>query len=148
MECSCLTYPPLPGAAISIAISSNRDIVAQTKDSIQIFHMSVLESSEAHDNIHVSHVYPLDENHIVCVLQSTRKLTLLKLETLQELHPHNDIPLKSFCMDQSVIPGALFGCGLTAELGVSRVPHSPDGQRHLERMRDCVGGHQNANGSS
>ena len=113
--------PPLLGTAASVAMSSNRNLVVQTKDSIQIFSIDVLASGETHNNVHLSHVYPLGENYIICVLQSTRNLTLFKLETMQEIHPHNTSQLKSFLIDQSVSPGALFGSGLASEFGVSEV---------------------------
>ena len=113
--------PPLLGAAASVAMS-NRNLVVQTKDSIQIFSTDVLASGETHDDVHLSHVYPLGENHIICILKSTRNLTLLKLETLQELHPSENISqLESSLTDRPDFPCALFGCGLAAEFGVSKV---------------------------
>ena len=113
--------PPLLGAAASVAMS-NRNLVVHTKDSIQIFSTGVLESGETHDDVHLSHVYPLGENHIICVLKSTRNLTILKLETLQELNPGKNISqLKSSLMDRPDFLCALFGCGLAAEFGVSKV---------------------------
>jgi len=114
--------PSLLGVAVSVAMSSNRNLVVQTKDSIQIFTTNALESGETHNNAHVSHVYPLGENHIICVLQSTRKLTLLNLDTLQELHPNDHTsPLESFLTDQSASPHPSFGHGLATEFGVSEV---------------------------
>ena len=113
--------PPLLGAAVFVAMS-NRNLVVQTKDSIQIFSTDVLASDETHDDVHLSHVYPLGENHIICILKSTRNLTLLKLETLQELNPGENISqLKSSLTDRPDFPCALFGCGLVAEFGVSKV---------------------------
>ena len=114
--------PSLLGAATSVAMSYNQNLVVQTKDSIQIFTTDALASGEAHNTVHVSHLYPLGENHIICVLQSTRNLTLLELETLQELYPDNNTsPLESFLTDQSASAPALFGCRLVAEFGISEV---------------------------
>jgi len=76
--------PPSLNAAASVAISLNRNLVAQTKDSIQIFSTDVLTSGEVHNDTRVSHVYPLGENHIICVLQPTGHLAVLELETLRE----------------------------------------------------------------
>jgi len=103
MGCSCLipapivgpVAPPLLGAAASVAVSLNRNLVVQTKDSIQIFSINVLTSDETPNDVLSSHIYPLGENHIVCLLQQTRHLALLKLETLQEFHPNNTLPLWS-----------------------------------------------------
>jgi len=81
--------PPLLDMAASVAVSLNRNLVVQTKHSIQIFSTDVLMSSEAHNCTRVSHIYPLDNNHIICVLQPTMHITILELETLQELS-HND----------------------------------------------------------
>jgi len=114
--------PLLLGVAISVAFLPGRNFAVQTKDSIQIFHINTLTSDKVHDNVHLSHVYPLGQNHIICVLQSTRDLTLLKLDTLQELHPDdNTLLLESLLTDQSASPHRLFGCGLAAEFGVSKV---------------------------
>jgi len=113
--------PSSLSAAVSVAVLSNRNLVVQTKDSIQIFAATALESGWA-DNVHLSHLYPLGENHIICVLQSTRNLALLKLETLRELHPDdNTLPLKSLLQGQSTSPHTLFGRGLAAEFGISEV---------------------------
>ena len=113
--------PPLLGAAMSVAISLNRNLVAQTKDSIQIFSIDVLTSGEGHKNTHPSHVYPLGENHIVCLLQPSRHLTLLELDTLKELHPDdkNTSPLGPLLASRSASSRASFGHGLVAEFGVS-----------------------------
>ena len=81
---------PLLSAARSIAVSSNRNLAVQTKDSIQIFSVDVLKSGAARENIHSSYVYPLGEKHIICVLKSSRHIILLELETLQKLHPGDE----------------------------------------------------------
>ena len=73
--------PPLPDAATSVTVSLNRNLVAQTKDSIQIFSLDVLTGGEARNDVRPSHVYLLGGKHIVC-LQPTRCLTVLELETL------------------------------------------------------------------
>ena len=77
--------PSLLNAATSVAVSPNRSLVAQTKDSIRIFSIDVLTSDKAHDDTRVSHVYPLDKNYIICVLQPTRHIAVLELETLREV---------------------------------------------------------------
>ena len=111
---------PLLGTAKSVAMSLNRNLVVQTMDSIQIFSIDVLASGEVHNNIHLSHIHPLGEEHIIC-LQPNRHLTLLELETLQELHPKDDTtPLRSLLTNQSSVctpPGN----GLIAEFGASVV---------------------------
>ena len=94
--------PPLLGVAESVAVSLNRNLVAQTKDSIQIFSTGVLMSSEARNDPRVSHIYPLGTNYIICVLQPTRHLAVLELETLRELR-----------RDDQTLP---FGSLLTNEL--------------------------------
>ena len=113
--------PPLLGAATSVDVSLNGNLVVQTKDSIQIFSINVLTSGEAHNNIHPSHVYPLGKNHIICFLQPSRHITLLELETLQELRPEDSgTPLLgSSLADKSVGARASFGRGLVAEFGLS-----------------------------
>ena len=109
-------------AAKSIAVSSNRNLVVQTNDSIQIFSVDVLKSGEVHENVRSSHIYPLGENHIICVLEQSRCLILLELETLRELRPgHEALPLRSLPTNLSSSARALFGCGLIAQLGVSVV---------------------------
>ena len=83
--------PPLLDTAVSVAVSLNRNLVAQTKDSIQIFSTDVLTSREARDDPHVSHVYPLCENRIIiCALQPTRHLAVLELETLRKLDRNDE----------------------------------------------------------
>jgi hypothetical protein len=114
--------PPLLDAAISVAASLNRNLVVQTKDSIQIFSLDVLTSREARSDVRPSHVYPLGEKHIVCLLQPNRYITLLELGTLRELRPEDNIsPLESLPMNQSPHARASFGRGLVAKFGVSRV---------------------------
>ena len=83
-SCCQTENPPLLDAAISVAVSLDRNLVVQTKDSLQIFSLDVLASCENHKNIPLSHIYPLGEKHIICVLQPNRHLTLLELETLRE----------------------------------------------------------------
>jgi len=88
--------PPLLGTATSVAVTLNRNIVVQNKDSIQIFSVDVLTSGRAHNEVHPSHIYPLGGKHIIC-LKPTRHITLLELETLQELYPNNtNSPLQLF----------------------------------------------------
>jgi len=80
-----INNPPLLNTAASVAVSLNRNFVAQTKDSIQIFSTDVLTSGEAQNDQRVSDIYPLGESYIICVLQPSKHLTLLELETLREL---------------------------------------------------------------
>ena len=111
---------PLPEASTSVAVSLNRNLVVQTKDSIQIFSIDVLASGGVQNSVHPSHIYRLGENHI-CLLQPNKHLALLELETLQELHPKDDTtPLRSLLTNQSSVctpPGN----GLIAEFGASVV---------------------------
>ena len=83
--------PPLIGAAASVVVSLNRNLVVQTKDSIQIFSIDVLTNRDVHDNdnVHLSHVYPLGKEHIFC-LRMDRRPILLELETLREIHPDDE----------------------------------------------------------
>ena len=103
--------PPLLGAATSMAVSLNRNLVVQTKDSIQIFSVDVLTSREVRNDVRPSHVYPLGENHILCVLRQTRHLAVLELETLRELS-----------RDDETFPFRLL---LASESGFFHTPFSP-----------------------
>ena len=110
--------PPLLDAAISVAVSLKRNLVVQTKDSIQIFSLDVLKAGKAHNGVHLSHIYPLGKNHIVC-LQPNRHLTLLELETLRELHRGDNSPqLKSLLTNRPPSAYVSVGCGLVVEFGV------------------------------
>jgi len=108
-------------AVTAVAASSSKNLVVQTKDSIQIFSSDVVESQDTHDNApRVSHAYPLGENHIICVLQSTKHLTLLQLDTIQEIHPGDATPsLESLLTNQSSSPRVSIGRGLVAEFDAS-----------------------------
>jgi len=92
-----INNPPLLNAAASVAISLNRNLVAQTEDSIQIFSTDVLTSGEAQNGQRVPPgIYPLGESYIICVLQPTKHLALLELETLRELsHDDKTLPFGS-----------------------------------------------------
>ena len=114
--------PPLLDAATSVAVSLNRNLVVQTKDSIQIFSTDVLTSDEARKTVHPSHIYPLGKRHIICILQPNRHLTLLELETLQELDPRDSASrLRSLLANQSPSVHTSLNCGLVAEFGISAV---------------------------
>jgi len=76
--------------ATSVAVSLNRNLVVQTRDSIQIFSTDVLTSGEAHNDARVSHIHPLDKNYIMCLFQPTRRIVVLELETLREAPPNNE----------------------------------------------------------
>jgi len=89
--------PPLLNMAASVTVSLNRNLVVQTMDSIKIFSTNVLTSGEAHNDTRVTHVHPLDKNYIICVLQPTRHIAVLELETLREAHFNDEIsPLKAW----------------------------------------------------
>ena len=112
--------PPLLRAATSITVSLGRYLVVQTKDSIQIFSLEVLESSESHNDLCSSHIYPLGENLIISVLQPTRHITLLKLETMQKLRPDGNISsLKSLLANQLPFVHTPFSSGLVTEFDIS-----------------------------
>ena len=113
--------PPPLDAATSLAVSLNRNLVAQTKDSIQIFSLDVLKTSKARDDVHPSHVYPLGEEHIIC-LQPDGYLTLLELETLQKIHPSDNTPLLGTLLSNQLPPSCVSaGHGPIAELGIPAV---------------------------
>jgi WD40 repeat protein len=114
--------PPLLDATMSVAVLLNRNLVAQTKGSIQIFSLNVLRTGNTSCNIRTSHIYPLGEEHIICLLQPKRHLTILKLRSLQELHPDdNTLSLVSLPTNQSLSAHVSFSCGFVAEFGVSAV---------------------------
>ena len=93
--------PPLLNTATSVAVSLGRNLVAQTKDSIQIFSLDVLTSDEAGCVTSPSYIYPRGKGHIAC-LQPNSPLTLLELETLQKLSPYEDTsPLRPLFSDQA-----------------------------------------------
>ena len=114
------TYNPPPlDAAKSVAVSLNRNLVVQTKDSIQIFSVDVLRSREARNEVHPSHIYPLGEEHIMCILQPSRDLTLFELKTMRELClTDSTSPLGPLLENHSV---SSLATTLVVELGVSRV---------------------------
>ena len=113
--------PPLLDAAISVALSLDRNLVVQTKDSIHIFSPDILASAEAHKNKYPSHIYALGEKHIICI-HPTRHLTLLELETLQEVHPDDGTLLPiSLPINQSPPVHASPSHGLVMEFSVSAV---------------------------
>jgi WD40 repeat protein len=117
-----INNPPLLDAATFMAVSLNRNLVAQTKDSIQIFSIDVLRSDGIRNNARSSHIYPLGEKHIACLRRTTRHLTLLELETLRELHPDGDAQtLGSLPTNQSPSARASSNRGFVAEFGVSVV---------------------------
>jgi len=114
--------PPLLDAAISMAVSLDRNLVVQTEDSINIFSPDILTSAKAHNNNHPSHVYPLDERYIICIIQPTRHLALLELETLQELCPDDNTSLlRSLLTNQPPTVCASLSHGLVVEFGISAV---------------------------
>ena len=114
--------PPLLGAATSVAVSLNRNLVVQTKDSIQIFSVDVLTSREVRNDVRPPHVYPLGKKYIICVTQPDRHLTLLELETLRELRPDDDtLPFGSFLLNQTSSARASFCPGLVAKFDIPAV---------------------------
>ena len=111
--------PPLLDMAISVAVSLNRNLVAQTEDSIQIFSADVLTSQEVHNDIRPPQVYPLGKEYILCVDQPNKHLTLLESETLQELCPDDEtLPFGSLLHDQSPSTCASFCSGLVTKISI------------------------------
>ena len=132
--------PPLLRAARSVVVSLGRNLVVQAKDSIKIFSPEVLAGHKSHNDISSSHIYPLGENHIICILQPTRHITLLELQTMQipKVAPH---PL-SHC-SQINWPLSLhhLAMGLPQSLTFywpcrcgSQTLHSPNGQKWLVKV--------------
>ena len=112
--------PPPLDTATSVAVSLNRDLVVQTKDSIRIYSASVLAGGVARYDVRRSYVYPLGEKHIVC-LQPNMNLVLLELETLRVLRPNDDAPSLRPLYTDELAARASFGRGLVAAFGVSAV---------------------------
>ena len=113
--------PPLLDMAESVAVSLNRNLVAQTKDSIQIFSTDVLTSGEARSDQRVSHIYPLGESYIICVLQPTRHLAILELETLHRGLIHHDdqtLPFGWLLTNELRTPQFLFFRGVNTNLHI------------------------------
>jgi WD40 repeat protein len=110
---------PLLDMVTSVAVSLNRNLVAQTKDSLQIFSLDVLKNYEAHNEARTSHVYPLGGDHIVCLLQPDRHLAILELKTLHKLRASyfTSLPV-SLPTNQPPSARASFSCGLVAEFGI------------------------------
>jgi WD40 repeat protein len=110
---------PLLDTATSVAVSMNRNLVAQIGDSLQIFTFDVLKNREARNEARTSHVYPLGGKHIVCLLQPDRHLTILELETLRKLHPNEYTSLLvSLPTNQPPSTRASFSRGLVAEFSL------------------------------
>ena len=111
-------YPPLLDAATFMAGLMNRNLVVQTKGSIQIFSTKVLEENhKASNDADPSHIYPLGEKHIICVLQPTRCLTLLELETLEKVHPDDTTP----ALKSSLINSLATTHGLVSHFGIPMI---------------------------
>ena len=123
-HCGWAQGPPLLDGARSVAVSLDKNLVVQMKDSIQIFSLDVLTSHKASNDVPPPHVYPLWEDCIVC-LQQSGHLTLLELETMGKLSPDdNSFSLKSLLTKQSASAPASSGCGLIGEFGASTVKHA------------------------
>ena len=118
-SCASMGNIPLLDTATSVAVSMNRNIVAQIEDSLQIFTLDVLKDREARNEARTSHVYPLGGKHIVCLLQPDRHLTILELETMRKLHPNEYTSLlMSLLTNQPPSTRASFSRGLVAEFGL------------------------------
>ena len=105
-----------------MGVSLNRNLVVQTKDSIQIFSTDVLASDEARKLVYPSHVYPLGKKHIICILHPNKHLALFELESLQELNPGGSTSrLGSLFADRPPSVHASFSCGLVAEFGIAAI---------------------------
>ena len=135
--------PLLLGAAASVAISSNRNLVVQTEDSIQIFSIDVLTSQEVENDVLPSHVYSLGKNYILRVLQPNRHLTLFESKTLEELRPDDEtLPFRALLYDRLPSAPALFFPGWLpnstslrqSECGCWAI-HFPNRSRWLTRIR-------------
>ena len=111
--------PPLLGAAVSVAVSLNRNLVVQTKDSIQIFSVDVLTSHDVHDRVHLSHVYLLGKKYILR-LQNKRP-ALFDLETLREIYPDDEtLPFGPLLRDRSLSARTLSHPGLVADFDFTK----------------------------
>jgi len=137
--------PPLLGGATSMAVSLNGNLVVQTRDSIQIFSVDVLTSGEDHNYVRPCHVYPLGENHIVCMLQPKRRLTILELETLRELSSDNDAsPLGSSLANQSPSARVSVSYGVVAEFGSSVIVEAWQSGTPLPKWTEAADGLEDA----
>ena len=131
--------PPLLGTAISVAVLSNRNLVVQTKASIQIFAMDVLKGGDAYHDGSPPYIYPLGDKHIVH-FQPNMHPTLLELETLRELCPdNNSSPSGSFPADQPTCACVSFGCGLVGGFSVSMVMEAWQSGTKLPRFGGALG---------
>jgi hypothetical protein len=145
--------PPLLDAATSVAVSLNRNLVVQTKDSIQIFSVDVLTSREARNNVRPSHVYPLGKAHPLCP-PTKQALALLELETLRELRSDDDtLPFRSLLPNQTPSARASFFPGLVGKLDISAAMQAwqsgtpfPEGLRLPTKIRrgHCMDCHRRA----
>ena len=112
--------PPLLGAATSVTVSLNRNLVVQTKDSIQIFSIDVLTSQEVENDVPPSQVYSLGKNYILRVFEPTRHLALLESETLKELRPEDEtLPFRKLLYDREPSTCPSFCPGLVAKFDIS-----------------------------
>lgn len=70
--------PPLLGMAESVVVSLTRNIAVQTEDSVQVFPTDALTSGDHQNNLHSPYIYlyPLGEEHVVCLELSGRRTTL------------------------------------------------------------------------
>ena len=94
--------------------------MVQTEDSIHIFSVDVLTSSEAHDDVRSPRVYPLGENRIARVIQPNCPPTIFELETLREVHPDtNASPLDPPSAELDIFLSAWKEAGEGALLGGS-----------------------------
>ena len=121
-SCDWTKSPPILDGVASVAVSLNINLVAQTKDSIQIFSFDVLTSDKALDDVRPSHIYPLGATHIICLLQPNKRLAILELETLRKIHPNDNLPsLGSLPTNESPHALASYSRGFVAEFGLSTV---------------------------
>lgn len=110
-EHDCWIKPSLLEKANSLAVSLGKNLVVQAEDSVQIFSFGVLASPTLGKDEQLSRIYPLGEKHAIC-LRINRHLTVIELETLQELPPD---------VDTTQLAGASCSGGPVAEFGVSAV---------------------------
>jgi hypothetical protein len=115
------TGAPLLEKAKSLAVSLDNNLVVQTEDSVQIFEFKVLKDDTSKKGEQLSHMYPLGENHAVCLLIG-RHLAVIELETLRRFRPDVDTPpVESLLAKPPTSAPGSCSRGLVAEYGVSRI---------------------------
>ena len=140
------TKPPLLEKVKSLAVSLGKNLVVQTEDSVQILSLDVLESETPGKDKELIQMYPLGENHAVC-LRTDRCLTVIELETLQSLRPNIDTSSLESPLKMS---SASTSCsrGLVAEFGIPMVVRTWRSLAPLPKLAEGAGGDTLLGGSS